>query len=92
MLPCHTGCAYKREILGDCHIQCAFAWLKAPQEIQNQFPQSTSSSPRTQRWFRFPLNFDPVWGPDTCAAFAKEADPSKVHQFSPLEMIGALLR
>ena len=90
MLPCHKGCAYQKEIPGDCHISCTFAWLKAAKEIQDDFPQCSSA--HASRWFRFPFNFDPVWGPDACPAFAEQADPAMTKTFSPLESLAMLLR
>jgi len=30
------------------------------------------------QWFRFPFNYDPVWGPDACPAKAETADPVMV--------------
>jgi hypothetical protein len=64
MLPCYQNCAYRRSIPGDCHSQCARDWtgLEIPR----------NDNPRVQHWFLFPLNFDPVWGPDECQGYDRE--------------------
>ena len=88
MLPCH-GCAYRREIPGDCHSRCVFDWIN---NAAIAMPKNTSSNPRhTNRWFAFPFNYDPVWGPDECAARAETQDNSKVAQPHPFLEILSLL-
>lgn len=87
MLPCH-GCAYRREIPGDCHSRCVFDWIG-----QAHFPvPANQGSPRTDRWFRFPFNYDPVWGPDTCPARSETLDKSKQAKEHPLLNLLSLLR
>lgn len=76
MLPCN-GCAYRREIPGNAHIRCVFRWDRIHYE------------PR--RWFIFPYNYDPLWGPDECAARAETADPEKVMPDSPVADLLSLL-
>jgi hypothetical protein len=87
MLPCH-GCAYRREIPGDCHSRCVFDWIK---HADLAMP-SNAHSARTQRWFRFPYNFDPVWGQNECAGRADTADPDSIAQAHPLLDLLSLLR
>lgn len=86
MLPCLT-CAYRRPIVGDTHSRCVFDWTKTELPV----PQNTSTSPRTQQWFIFPLNFDPVWGPNECPARADTADETKIRTSSPMEDVMSLL-
>jgi len=86
MLPCH-GCAYSREIPGDAHSRCVYNWAKKPEAI----PES-HGSPRTQQWFRFPFNFDPVWGPNTCAARSEVMIAEDITPSNPLAEILSLLR
>jgi hypothetical protein len=69
MLPCE-GCAYKRDIPGSAHIACAYRWDRVPY--------------LSRQWFIFPFNYDPLWGPDECAARAEVADPAKVVADSPI--------
>ena len=59
MLPCKS-CAYRRNVPGDTHIKCVFAFHKS-----NLTPYAP------QKWFDFPLNYDPVWGPDSCVAYSE---------------------
>ena len=87
MLPC-DGCGYKRTIPGDCHLACAYHWTEA--ELATLLA-TTRISARVVRWFRFPLNFDPRWGPDTCAARATEADSARLRPTTPLEEFLRLL-
>ncbi len=73
MLPCHE-CAYRESIPGDCHSKCSFAWDKTKDPvIQAGFPRC---DPNVAHWFMFPMNYDPVWGPDSCPAKAAVADPA----------------
>ena len=89
MLPCNT-CAYRAEIPGDCHSRCTFDWI-GNRELT--MPYNTSSNPRhTGRWFRFPYNYDPVWGPKDCAAHALEKDPTKIAESHPLLELLSLLK
>lgn len=82
MLPCQ-GCAYQRSIPGNCHIRCAFDWLGADAETQAKLPVNQGSA-RTARWFMFPFNFDPVWGPDECPARSETLDAEKLAKPNPL--------
>lgn len=86
MLPCN-GCAYRRNIPGDCHSRCVFDWLASPHER----PKNRGSD-RTQRWFMFPVNYDPVWGPDECPARSEVLDKEKVAKPNPLLDLLAMLR
>lgn len=87
MLPCHT-CAYRREIPGDCHSRCVFDWI-----THADLPMPTKShSPGTMKWFRFPYNYDPIWGPDQCAGRADTADQNSIAQAHPLLDLISMLR
>ena len=88
MLPC-SKCAYRREIPGDAHIQCRFDWALEPNtlvEIVDNCPNNA------RRWFLFPLNYDPVWGPDECVGQAETADPQKIMPDNPLMTLLGMLR
>lgn len=87
MLPC-AGCAYRRELPGNCHIRCVFDWSTRPADI----PENQGDPERTSQWFLFPLNYDPVWGPNACAARSDTADPSKIAKPNPLLEMLAMLR
>jgi hypothetical protein len=86
MLPCN-GCAYRREIPGDCHSRCAFDWERSKLSI----PRNERGG-RTMQWFRFPFNYDPVWGPDTCEARAEVEDKTKLAPANPLADLLSILR
>ena len=62
MLPCE-GCKYKWPIPGDTHVQCAADWVRNREHIPTNQGKSYSN-----RWFQFPYNYDPGWGPDECVA------------------------
>lgn len=86
MLPCRD-CAYQQSIPGSCHSRCVFDWSQHIDDI----PQHQHPSPFTMQWFRFPFNFDPVWGPSACTAFSTERDPAKVAKPSPLADLLSIL-
>ena len=90
MLPCN-GCGYVRSIPGDAHSRCIFDWAKDVPGLGNIFTRSTLT-PRTSQWFRFPFNFDPVWGPDTCPQRTEMADPEKIAPPNPWGDLVSLLR
>lgn len=80
MLPCNTkNCAYKQRIPGNTHTRCIFKWSNG------EFtPPTNQASSKQNKWFIFPLNYDPVWGPDDCPALSNEMDKDKVEDSSPL--------
>lgn len=84
MLPCNQ-CAYRREIPGNCHISCVFDWSKTDKRFKAEV------SHHARQWFRFPYNYDPVWGPDKCPAFSTTGDPKFNREFSPIEELFSLL-
>jgi hypothetical protein len=83
MLPCQA-CAYRKSIPGNCHISCNFNWSANVEKLHQTFGEHTVSDRATQ-WFRFPYNFDPVWGPDVCAAQSEVQIPEDTKEFSALE-------
>ena len=85
MLPCHD-CAYRRNIPGNVHIRCIYDWAHADFDI----PKNHHGG-RTNQWFHFPFNYDPVWGPDECLAKAETADPVKIID-DPLFQLLSLLK
>ena len=91
MLPCQD-CAYRATIPGTHHSRCEFAWLPAHAEAFLALFEGARLTERTQQWFRFPFNFDPVWGPDACPAQAETRDPAKVAPPNPWGDIVSLLR
>ena len=78
MLPCRKGCAYQDDVPGNSHIRCRFAW-----PIGHEFP------PR--KWFAFPYNYDPLWGPDECPHFATTADATKIQPADAMSDLLSLL-
>jgi len=78
VLPCRSGCAYKGEIPNDAHIRCLFAW-----SVGTEFPP--------QKWFAFPYNYDPTWGPDVCPHFSTVADPAKCQRADAMSDLLSLL-
>ena len=87
MLPCQ-GCAYRRSIPGDCHNRCAFDWRQLPDAI----PTTDSQRAMQRGWFSFPFNYDPVWGPDECAARSEVQDQSKIAKSNPFLELLSILR
>lgn len=97
MLPC-GGCAYRKSIPEDCHSRCTFDWtlekdkpiklrIKAFNIISNFAPS------HARQWFKFPMNFDPVWGPDKCSGFNTKLNKKNVKtEYDPLVEIMAMLR
>ena len=72
MLLCHNKCAYKGTIPGDCHISCLFDWNKYPEK---EVPKNVNGGGSTNKYFLFPFNYDPVWGPNKCEGFSTELNP-----------------
>lgn len=75
-------CAHRRDLIGDCHSRCnnLKAHVKgAAHGIRNG-------------WFRWPLNFDPVWL-ESCDGFStdqkdRDAPTQKLDPFT--ELLGML--
>ncbi len=76
-LPCH-GCAYAKEIPGNAHLSCVF-------RFKNREDVPVCQSEYGCRWFHFPVNFDPTWGPDKCKGLSKKRDKKKVREKPPME-------
>ena len=89
MLPC-KGCGYQRRIPGDEHIECAYRWDLDPVAFERIMPgiQKARKRAKIARWFRWPFNFDPMWGPEECQAFSAVGDPDKIR---PQTGFGVLL-
>ena len=88
MLPC-KGCAYRDSIPGDAHSRCVFDW-DAPG--MSALILAAKLTPRTAQWFRFPFNYDPVWGPDACPQRNETRDPEKTAKPNPWADLLSLLR
>lgn len=73
-------CGYKEELPGSCHISCTRLFG----DVQPPKAKST-------KYYLFPFNFDPIWQEEKCKGWAKERDPKKTKQFSPLERVFGLL-
>lgn len=78
-LPCH-GCAYTEEVPGSAHLSCVFRF-KDGKDVP------TCQANHGHQWFHFPVNFDPVWGPEECKGFSKEKDEKNVREKPPLESL-----
>ncbi len=58
---CHN-CEFKREVPGDCHIQCV-----------NPDPLMTGNAHGIRNgWFWYPLIFDPIWMEKECSNYKKK--------------------
>lgn len=81
------NCAYRGEVAGSAHIRCKFDWnkstLKLPQADQHAIENC---------WWRFPVNYDPVWMEGECPAHSDEIDPDMVKEsYRPMiELLGLL--
>lgn len=100
MLPCKK-CAYRRPVMGSVHIRCAFRWLQDSSSDEeerttrvSQFNSITNAVPaRAAHWFLFPLNYDPVWGPDDCPRIAEKVVQEDVQEkYNALAELAAMLR
>lgn len=58
------NCKHKRNIPGDCHIQCV-----APDPHMTGSPYGVKSG-----WFFYPLNFDPIWATKECINYEKREE------------------
>ena len=76
MLPC-DGCAYRQSIPGARHARCSFDWMRHDLKGMVALIGSAKITPRTAQWFRFPFNYDPIWGPDACPQRTETADDEK---------------
>lgn len=88
MLPC-KGCAYVRVIPGTHHRRCVFDWTK--HDLAGFAGMFLKVTARVQQWFRFPFNYDPVWGPDACPQRAEAADSAKIAPPNPWADVLSLL-
>ena len=87
MLPCQ-GCAYRTPIPGDAHSRCVFDWSQDCFGLSTKFAKVTAG---TAQWFRFPFNYDPTWGPDTCEQRSETRDDKKIAPTNPLAELLSLL-
>lgn len=75
-------CVHRRKILGNAHSRC------------NNFDAKTSGNNTGIRrgWFKWPLNFDPVWLV-SCDGFSTNKEHNKPdRELSPLAEIFAILK
>ena len=86
MLPCYK-CAYRDGVPGSAHSRCLFAWGN----FTGEMPVNQSDNPRVQKWFLFPHNYDPVWGPDDCEAKSETRDEEMTIIPSPLGNLLSIL-
>ena len=87
MLPCHKKCAYKDLLPGNSHISCSFNWGKYSEK---KVPKNQGSS-RTNKWFLFPFNFDPTWGPDKCEGYNTELKLKDKKEINSLDYLISLM-
>ena len=58
------GCKHKRDVPGNCHIQCV-----------NPDPKMTGDHHGIRSgWFFYPLLFDPIWMTKQCANFERKEE------------------
>lgn len=82
MKPDCYKCFHRLDIPGDCHSRC------------NNFAAKVSGNAHgiRQGWFRWPLNYDPVWL-ESCDGFSdKPEDRLPPRKTDPLVELFALLR
>jgi hypothetical protein len=68
-----------------------FAWQNADDKVKSAIP-THQGGPESRKWFVFPFNYDPVWGPDECPARAETAKPEVVEKPDPIHDLISLLR
>ena len=66
MLPC-LNCTLRKKVVGDAHSQCTYPHT---QELFADIMSKASAHGIKKGWFRWPYNYDPVWGPDACIAYS----------------------
>ena len=88
MLPCHDKCIYKENIPGNCHISCLFDWNK---NSKKEVPKNTNGGESTNKWFLFPFNYDPVWGPNKCDGYSTVLNSEDKKEFDPMENLRKIL-
>lgn len=74
-------CVHRRNLPGDCHSRC-----------NNLQASVTGNAHGIKRgWFRWPMNFDPIWL-ESCDGFSSDPKDNKPDQkLSPLmELLGML--
>jgi hypothetical protein len=69
-----------------------FDWLRRDVPGLAEIIVRAELTPQTAQWFRFPFNFDPVWGADTCPQRAETADEAKIAAPNPWADLLSLLR
>ena len=61
------NCAYRGEVVGSVHTRCRFDWEKS-----ELIPPKGDSLGIKKGWYKFPLNYDPVWQIEKCEAHSIE--------------------
>jgi hypothetical protein len=89
-LPCYE-CAYRAEVPGSAHLRCVFDWIKHDPAGLVGVVEGANKHGIQRGWFRWPFNFDPVWGPPKCPQRADERDPAKVAPDNPLADLLSIL-
>lgn len=81
-------CAYRGECPGSAHIRCKFDWSKSKLNQPEGNPHGIRNG-----WWKFPLNYDPVWMQGQCKAYSKKANPKMVKEkYDPLIELFSMLR
>lgn len=91
---CYT-CVHRRSISGDAHSRCHAGWVSYADTTAR-----VTGHPHgiARGWFRWPINFDPVWlescdsWTDDAATSLPEAQRQSRHAYDPLAELLALLR
>lgn len=80
MLPCYS-CTFRRDIPGDAHSECVgLHTVKTEKDTFDNvidkfieiYEGAGGSTNQLSKWFAWPINFDPTWGPNACSMHQTE--------------------
>ena len=80
------SCAYKSDVPGSAHSRCNYDWSNSIIR-----PPAADDHGIKNRWYIFPINFDPVWQIEECAAHATEKDLTKMAKSDPASDLLSIL-
>jgi hypothetical protein len=98
MLPCQK-CSFRRSIPGDAHTRCAAFEATEPEKYTTStaidkmieiYRGAVGGPEQLTKWFGWPANFDPCWGPNECS-MRQEEYKGKMQKNTEIEMAGLLM-
>ena len=70
MLPC-SNCKWREPVRFSTQTACSRNWHEVDRERLREFGDRIHDSvpAHAWQWFHFPLDYDPVWGPNECPGY-----------------------